>query len=83
MIRLTYAYIGRCPACKVTVASVYDMVDDRKFTSDTVASMIRRGLEVERVPLQTVNPSPDGCICTREQKETKGLPLFAEGLVAS
>lgn len=75
MIKPTHHYVGRCKACGLPLASVYDMVDYPKETADTVQKMIRRGLSVERVPLGSVKFSPDGCACHRDP--VRGLPLFA------
>lgn len=80
MVKPTHHYIGRCPRCKAVTASVYDMTDNQRVTAECVADMIRGGLITERVPLGSVEFSPDGCVCrvdpTAAQVAT--LPLFTE-----
>lgn len=74
MIRPTHTYIGRCKHCGLVLSSVYDMADDPKFTSGTVAEMIAAGLTVERVPLGSVEIAVDPCHCRRNP--VVDLPLF-------
>lgn len=79
MRRPTHTYIGRCRGCKVILSSAYDLVDDPKGTSKFVADMIKRSLEVERVPLATVDLGDMTCRCkatAQPSKLTVGLPLF-------
>lgn len=74
MLRPTHHYIGRCPYCGTVQASVYDMSDDPKFTAGFVAKMIAQGLKVERVPLGSVEFSPERCKCA--SNPVRDLPLF-------
>lgn len=75
MIKPTHTYIGRCRTCHRVLSSTYDMEEMPKETSKHVAAMIACGLEVEHVPLGSVEIATDGCSCRRDQTAT--LPLFA------
>lgn len=76
MIRPTHCYIGRCPDCNEVLSSVYDMVDDPKFTAKCVSNMVAGGLRVERVPMGSFEISIDGCAC-RAIPTVGTLPLFS------
>lgn len=71
MIKPTYHYIGRCPVCNIVLSSVYDMVDDRPFTSAMVFEMVRAGNHVERVPLGSVEIAIDACRCRKGVNDAK------------
>lgn len=75
MIKPTHTYIGRCKTCRRVLSSTYDMVDMSNETSKHVAAMIKSGLEVERVPLGSVDIATDPCSCRLDKPTT--LPLFA------
>ena len=69
----THYYVGRCATCQSTVAVVYDS----EYLQDValgVANMIRRGLKVQRLPVN-VEKVGKGCMCHRRDRMAD-LPLF-------
>lgn len=47
----THAYIGRLPECGCVVAIVVDAPEIKKDVARHLADFVKRGYEVERVPL--------------------------------
>lgn len=71
----THSYIGRCPGCKGVTAYISDIPEFKRRTASEVAQLIRDGLEIERLPSDSL-PELNGCSCHQAQPET--LPLFTK-----
>lgn len=66
--RPEFSYIGQCPHCKAYCSSVVDDPDYPRFTSESVAKMIKAGLTVTRVPDEFVREHFGRCDCKSKPK---------------
>ncbi len=65
-----FGWIGRCEhrAAVMLLAELGDSQRDRERTANHVAKGIKQGLNMERVPFETLLATPIGCPLCREHQ---------------